>query len=201
MVFLGITGSLSTGKTSVSLFFKELGAKVLDADKIAHDQMKKGGACYDQIIKKFGKDILDGDKINRKKLADIVFNDKVKLNKLVDIVHPVVKLAIGQEIRRYSNSKKEHLVVVDVPLLFESNLHRYVDWIIVVKATRQQQIERAVEKFKISRQQAISRIKMQMPLREKIRLADIIIDNSRSLIETKKQVKEIWQKIYLKKKK
>ena len=117
------------------------------------------------------------------------------------IIHPAVKNAIGEEIRRYNKRKKEYLVVVDVPLLFESNLHRYVDWIIVVKAKRQQQIERAVEKFKISKQQAIRRIKMQMPLREKIRLADIIIDNSRSLIETKEQVKEIWQKILLKKKK
>ena len=201
MVILGVTGSLSTGKTSVALFFKELGAKVLDADKIAHEQMKKGGACYEQVIKKFGKNILDGDKINRKKLADIVFNDKKKLDKLATIIHPVVKFAIGEEVRRYSNRKKEYLVVIDVPLLFESNLHRYVDWIIVVKAKQQQQIERAVEKFKISRQQAASRIKMQMPLREKIRLADIIIDNSGSLIETKKQVKETWQKIFLKKKK
>ncbi|HBG60382.1 MAG: dephospho-CoA kinase [Omnitrophica WOR_2 bacterium GWF2_38_59] len=201
MVILGVTGSLSTGKTSVSKSFQELGAKVLDADKIAHDQMKKGGICYDRIIKVFGKAIVDGDEINRKKLADIVFSDKEKLDKLVAIIHPAVKNAIGEEIRRYNKRKKEYLVVVDVPLLFESNLHRYVDWIIVVKAKRQQQIERAVEKFKISKQQAIRRIKMQMPLREKIRLADIIIDNSRSLIETKEQVKEIWQKILLKKKK
>lgn len=200
MVTLGVTGSLSTGKTSVALFFKELGAKVLDADKIAHDQMKPGGSCYDQVIKMFGKNILDGDKIDRKKLAEIVFNDKTKLDKLSAIIHPAVKHAIGAEIRRYSDCKKEYLVVIDVPLLFESNLHSYVDWIVVVKAKQKQQIERAVEKFKISRQQAASRIKMQMPLKEKIRLADIIIDNSGSLIETKRQVKETWQKIFLKKK-
>ena len=138
---------------------------------------------------------------NPSDLVQKVLAQKEKLDKLVAIIHPAVKNAIGEEIRRYNKRKKEYLVVVDVPLLFESNLHRYVDWIIVVKAKRQQQIERAVEKFKISKQQAIRRIKMQMPLREKIRLADIIIDNSRSLIETKEQVKEIWQKILLKKKK
>ena len=196
MIILGITGSLSTGKTVVALMFKDLGAKVLDADKIAHSQMKKGGACYEPIIRQFGKEVLNNDKIDRKKLAEIVFNDETELKKLVRIIHPVVKEAIGREIKKYSKSKKRYVIVIDVPLLFESELHRYVDWIIVVKAKRKQQIERAVEKFNMTKTQALNRIKAQMPLRDKIRLADMIIDNSEGLTKTKRQVKEIWKKIF-----
>jgi len=195
MCVIGITGSLGTGKSTVAKMFAELGAKVLDADRIAHQQMLPGAVCFRPIVNTFGKDILVAGRIDRKKISAHVFRNIKQLRKLEQIVHPAVRKVILTKIRHYKNHRRKRVVVVDIPLLFESKLNRYVDFIIVVKASRAKQILRATKKLGMTKIEALRRIRAQMPLRQKIRLADIIIDNDGALMKTKKQVVLIWEKL------
>lgn len=192
---IGLTGSLGAGKSTVAAMFTDLGAKLLDADKIAHQQITPKGECFKAVIKVFGRDILTGGRIDRKKVAQRVFGDIRQLRKLEKIIHPSVRKVIKAKIQKYKAKKRTEVLVIDVPLLFESKLNKIVDCSIVVKATRAVQISRATKQLGMSQIDAERRIKSQMPLRQKIRLADIIIDNTGTLTNTKKQVKQIWEKL------
>lgn len=194
-VIVGLTGGLKTGKSTVALMFSELGAKIIDADKIAHVQLTKGTKVYRAVVRKFGKNILTKDQIDRNKLAEEVFCDPVKLQSLEKIIHPEVIKVIKEQIQDFRKSKKKHVVIVDVPLLFESKMEHLMDLVIVVASSQYRQIERAWRQLKISRSQAFKRIKAQLPLRVKIQLADIVIDANKNLKNTKKQVLQIWRNI------
>ena len=172
--------------------FARLGTKVIDTDKIVHREMRRGGRCYAPIVRGFGKQVVGKNGIDRKKLATIVFNDRRELKRLERIVHPKVGLGIKEELKKYGNSG---IAVIEVPLLFEAGFDRYVDTTIVVTARRSAQISRAAKSLKLTRTEALRRINAQMPLRDKIRRADIIIDNSKTKTQTHKQVKAIWQKL------
>lgn len=192
-LILGITGSFGSGKTTVAQIFKSSGAHVLDADKLAHDCLIPGTLSYKRIIKVFGKGILKQDKtIDRKKLAAIVFNNKNLLLKLNRIIHPAVIRIIKDKI----NSSGSKLIVLDVPLLLESGLKKQADKLIVVKITKQKQIERIRKRDALGLRDILNRISNQIPLKQKAKLADFIIDNSGTLKETRKQVKNIWKSIF-----
>ena len=201
MYVVGITGSICSGKTIVAQMFKDLGAAVLDADVISHKLTEKSGKCFGPIVKLFGVGILTDDRIDRKKLSKIVFNDKTKLKQLEGIIHPEVKNKILENINKLKEKGNKKVLVIDVPLLFESEFDKLVDHSIVIKAPKETQILRALSKFNISRADVLSRFKAQMPLKKKIRLSDFIIDNGNEIETTKKQVKKIWQKLMKKKKK
>jgi len=195
MCVIGITGSLGSGKTTVATMFADLGAKVLNADKLAHQCMRPGAVCFQPVVKMFGEGVLKAGRIDRKKVAARVFRDPKQLRKLERIIHPEVRSLLLAKIKQYKRSKRKTVVVIDVPLLFESKLNREVDIAIVVKADRVTQIMRATKLLGITRVEAERRIRAQMSLRQKIRLADMIIDNRSTLIKTKRQVKEIWEKL------
>ena len=192
MLVVGLTGGLATGKSTVTAMFARLGAKVIDADRIVHRELRRGGCCYAPVIRAFGTQIAGESGIDRKKLAAVVFNDKRKLKRLERIVHPTVRSGVNEELKKYRGGE---IAVIEVPLLFEAGFNRYVDTTIVVTASRRSQIERSRRSLKITRTEALRRIKAQMPLRDKIRRADIIIDNSKTKTQTHKQVKAIWQKL------
>jgi len=188
-LILGITGSFGSGKTTVAGYFKSLGACVFDADMIAHRIIKPGSNIYKKIVDVFGCNILKKNKdIDRDRLAKIVFDNKYLLNRLNRIMHPEI-IKIMKE--RIKNSHK-NIIVLDAPLLVEAGLRRLADKLIVVKITRQKQIERIL-KYKRSLRKAdiLKRIGHQMPLSYKVRIADFVIDNSKTLEETKKQVGKI----------
>ena len=195
MRVIGLTGSLGTGKTTVAKMFANLGAEVLNADRIAHQQMTPKGACFNKVVRSLGKDILTAGRIDRKKVAVRVFSDRKQLRKLELIIHPAVRNIIRGKIQQYKRRKGKGVVVVDVPLLFESKLNKDVDLSIVVKANKTTQIARVIKKLGMTKADAERRIKAQMPLQQKIRLADITIDNNGTLTNTKKQVKRIWEKL------
>lgn len=189
---LGITGSFGSGKTTVARIFKSFGVPVIDADKIAHRIIKPGSQIYRRIINVFGKNILKKNgSINRHKLARIVFDNKNLLNKINQITHPAIIRIIKNQIR-ISPSK---IIVLDTPLLIEAGLKNLVDRLIVVKINRRQQLERLLRKSPFKKSEILKRIKMQMPLRDKIRLADFLIDNSGGIRDTKRQVTQIWKKL------
>lgn len=195
-IIIGITGSFGTGKTTVAKMFKRLGAIALDADKMAHETYKKDTASYKKIIKAFGNRILDrSGEIDRAKVANLVFQNKRSLVKLCDIIHPVVVNKIKESIKRISKSKRASLIVIDAPLLIEAGLRNIVDYLMVVKTSQFTQIKRATRKTGLSANDILRRIKNQMPLNKKVRMADYVIDNEGSKSETKKIVKKIWEEL------
>ena len=195
MHVIGLTGGLGSGKSTVAAMFSALGAKVLDADKIAHRQIRPDGPCFRSVIKLLGGSILTAGRIDRKKIAERVFKDKRLLRQLEGIIHPVVRDVLVMAIERFKKGRRFRAVVTDVPLLFEVGFDRHVDLAVVVYASRRQQITRAARMLNISKSEAIRRIRAQMPLRQKIRLADIIIDNSGTFNQTQKQVKQLWEEL------
>lgn len=192
MPIVGLTGGFGTGKSFVAGLFKKMGADVVDADRIAHRILKKGSVTYKRIVAVFGSSILDaGGSINRKKLGKIVFGGKEKLSMLNRIIHPVVIDEIKNKIRESKND----ILVVDAPLICETGILRFMDKLIVVKASRQKQIDRCMKKFSIRKKDVCKRMTCQMPLKTKIKKADYCIDNNGTRKETEMQAKKVWQHI------
>lgn len=193
MRVIGITGSFGTGKTFVASIFRSLGAKVLDADRIAHRTIRKEESAYRKIVKIFGKGILDARRnIKRRALAEIAFRDKKRLAALNGIIHPEVIKFIKERIRA---SGEDDVIIIDAPLLAEARLTGMVDTLIVVKASRRRQIERCVKKHRMARADVMRRIENQIPIKEKIKLADFVIDNDGPKSRTRKQAIKIWKEI------
>ena len=200
MLIIGLTGSLATGKSSVAALFKKKGAIIIDADKIAHTAFKKESATYKKVVKEFGVQVLRSSDIDRRSLAKIVFSSKRKLKKLENIIHPYVRKVTRQKLAQYKKAKRR-VVMLEVPLLFESGFYKMTDFDIVVTASKNSQIQRAVKKLKITKAEAKRRIESQMSLKQKIRKADFIINNNQDRTKTKKQVDLTWQKLIQKIKK
>ena len=181
----GLTGGFGTGKSTVARMFRSFGALVIDADLISRDLIKPRAEAYRKIIRLFGKGILSKSGIiNRRKLAGIVFSDKKSLEKFNQIMHP----AIIRRMKREIKNAKEDIVVLDAPLLLETRLDRFVDTVLVVKANFANQLSRIQKKTSLSKSEIIARIKSQSPLKEKLRLADFVIDNNGTVQNTRKQV-------------
>ena len=192
MIIVGLTGSVGTGKSTVTNFFRELGAYIIDWDELAREVTRPHLRAWKGIVEYFGRDFLNEDMtINRQKLAEMVFSDKEKVAKLNQIVHPEV----FKEDERITNEIKsldpDALIIKDIPLLFELTRPVFVDKVVVVSASEQTQLRRLEEKG-MRREDAQSRIKAQLPLEEKIQSADFVINNDGSLEEAKKQVEEIY---------
>jgi dephospho-CoA kinase len=187
-IVLGITGSLASGKSTVARMFSSSAVKVIDADKIGHGLLKPGTGVYQEIVREFGREILMPDgSISRVKLSSRVFKDVKRLKKLNRIMHP----RIIREIKSGIRSSRAQTLILDAPLLIESGLSGLVDKLIVVKVNRRVQLKRIASKKHLSSKQALRRIRAQMPLKDKIRLADFVIDNNGTLSQTRKQVGQI----------
>lgn len=191
MLVIGLTSSIGCGKTTVAGFFRELGAKVIDADAIVHDLYRQDTALKKKLLAAFGSGILLHGAIDRKALAAIVFHDAKQLRTLNALVHPVVLVCIQKEIE----STRKKAVVLDVPLLVEASALRLVDKLIVVQCSFTQQLERVMHHLGLSREEALSRISAQLALKEKIKLADYVIDNGGSLRHTRRQVEMLYDKL------
>lgn len=176
-MIIGLTGGIASGKTTVSNFFKEKGFLVFDADKIAKD-ISEQKEVVEEIILHFGKEILDENlKIDRKKLKNIIFKDKKKLETLNKIIHPKV-YSFYEDIKKDKNLKK---VVFDVPLLFESGIDKLCDRVLLVVANREIKIDRIMKRDNISQELAEKIIDSQMSDEEKIKKADIVIENNEDI--------------------
>ena len=192
MIIVGLTGSVGTGKSTVTNFFGELGAYIIDWDELARDVIRPNLRAWREIVEYFGKDFLNEDlTVNRQKLAEMVFSDKEKVAKLNQIVHPEVFKEDERITNEIKSLDRDALVIKDIPLLLELTRPIFVDKIVVVSASEQTQLRRLEEKG-MSREDARSRIKSQLPLKEKIKSADFVINNDGPLEETKKQVEEIY---------
>ncbi|MFH1729116.1 MAG: dephospho-CoA kinase [Pseudomonadota bacterium] len=195
VILLGLTGSFATGKSLISSFFKKHNIALIDADQIAKDITKKGSACYKAISETFGKKIFfDDGQINRKKLRRLVFNDQAQRKKLEAILHPAIRSEIITKIEIYKD-KKEKLIVIDAPLLFENGLNKLMDKTIVVFVDEKTQLIRTKKRDKYNARELKKIIDSQMPISDKIKLADYLIDNSGSIDNTYKKFMKVLEDI------
>ena len=193
MLIIGLTGGIGTGKSFVASIFRKLGAEVVEADKLGHKAFEKGTSTHKKVVAEFGKRILSPrGLIDRKILAGIVFSDKKKLEKLNRIVHPVIISGICDRIR---SAGKSGILVVDAPLICEAGITGLMDVLVVVKASKKNQIDRCYKKSGMSRKDVCKRTACQMPLSAKIRMSDYTVDNNGMKEDTKKQVRKIWQEL------
>ncbi len=178
--------------------FAGLGAFVIDADQLAHDVVEPGKSAWQGIVDYFGRDILNEDqRLNRQKLADIVFSNPERLKKLDSIVHPEVLKEDQRLVEQRKAVDPNGLIIKDIPLLLEVGpevAHLLVEKIIVVYASEETQIKRLIARG-LSEEDARSRIKSQVPVREKMKYADFTVNNDGSLEETRQQVKAIYDKL------
>lgn len=192
MLVIGLTGNLGTGKSTVAAMFARKGAKVIDADAITRALLAPKGKCIKKVAKTFCGVILKSGVINRSELTKVVFQDSRALKKLTDILYPE---ALRQVKRQISLNKNASLIILDVPLLFESGWEKFTDITMTVYAKRRQQIKRLQESRSMPKDEVLQRLRFQMPMSEKLVRADIVIDNSGPLQATRRQVDQIAQRL------
>ena len=194
MLVVGLTGGVATGKSTVARMFKRCGAVVIDADQLARDIVRPGLPAWRAIVRTFGTGILKpGRTIDRHALGAIVFRNRAKLRRLERIVHPRVALE-QQRLTRLAGRKNHKAVVIyDVPLLFEAGIDKRVDKTLVVTADQATQMARLKKRDGLSRAQALQRIRNQMPLAQKTRRADMILDGTRPRSFLYRQVRKLYR--------
>ena len=189
----GLTGGIACGKSTVARYFQDLGAYIIDADRVGHELIEPGRAAYQEIVERFGKEILDpSGQIDRTKLGPKVFADPQQLQTLNSILHPRI-IARVQELAAEQLRRSPHaVVIVDAALIFESGIGGTLRKVMVAWCRHQQQVERLMAKTGVSREAAEARIRAQMPVEEKRRRADYVIDCSGSMEDTRRQAEAIY---------
>ena len=190
MPSVGLTGGYGTGKSTVARMFRACGARILDADKIAHEALSLKTSSGRRVVGLFGSQIVRGGRISHAAIARIVFRDAKKRRALEGIIHPVVR----KKIRRSLKAARSRLVVIEVPLLIEAGMQRDMDYTVVVWTDRKTQAGR-LRKRGVSPAEVRRRTRSQMPLARKKKYADFIIDNNGSLRKTQSEVKRIIKKL------
>ena len=186
-MIIGITGIFGSGKTEIACIFASHGYKMINVDNVAHPLLDKK-EIKNKIIKEFG-DVLTNKKVDRRKLKDIVFNDPKELKKLNKIVHPYLVKEVKKLIRKYKKA------VVDAALLIELGLHKDVDKIIVVKINREKAIKRITENKRYTKKEVENVIKAQLSQNKRLKYADFVVDNNKSLNNTRKQIMGILESL------
>jgi dephospho-CoA kinase len=191
-LLIGITGNIGTGKSTVARMLGEMGAEVIDADKVAHEVMGAGTPVCAAIARTFGLEVLSPEgEIDRKRLGALVFADPVALARLESIVHPATIEAINRRIA----ATPADVVVVEAIKLFEAGMAGAYDSIWVTTCRPEQQIARVVSERGLGRAEAEGRVQAQPPQQEKVARADVVIDNSGSLSQTREQVRSAWERL------
>lgn len=195
MFKLGLTGGIATGKTTISNYLKTKGIPVLDADEYARKVVEPGTPGLTDIVNTFGKQVLQSDdSLNRKLLGQIIFNDMTARQKLNDITHPRIQQMMTDELQKLAKGKTP-LVILDIPLLLENHNIAGADAIMVVTVPESIQLNRLMQRNNLTKEEAQRRIDAQMPLSEKEKLADFIVDNSGTIANTLTQVDKVIQNI------
>jgi dephospho-CoA kinase len=192
-VVIGLTGGIASGKSTVAKMFRAHSIPVIDADEIAKAVVVQGTSTYKNIVQAFGKQVLQEDgEIDRAKLGAIIFNDEQQRNTLNQIVHPVVRKEMLMQRDQYIKEGVS-AVVLDIPLLYESNLMYLVEKVLVVWVDQQTQLQRLMKRNNFLQEEARARIHSQMSLEKKKEMADYIIDNTGSIEDTEAQIRCILQ--------
>ncbi len=193
MRFVGLTGGIGSGKSTVAAMLRDRGAVILDADDFARQAVRPGADALRRVVDRFGKDVLTSDgSLDRPKLASIVFSDPEALGDLEAIVHPEVHRLIAEGVRE--NLETDNVVVLVNPLLIEMGTHRDCDLVVVVSVDPETQVARAAARG-LSEDDVRARIAAQMPLEQRAAQADVLLDNEGSLEELAAQVERLWERL------
>ena len=191
---IGLTGGIATGKSTVSGILRELGVPVIDADEVDWRLSEKGNKVWKAVYDHFGSGyFLPDGEMDRKRLAEMVFSDREARQFLNQITHPLIQKEVERMLRQVEEDQNPPIAVLDVPLLIEVGWDRFVDEVWVVAIPEELQIRRLMQRNGMAEEQAMQRIKSQMSLKEKCRLADRVIDNSRTVQYTREQIIRIWK--------
>ena len=196
MLLVGLTGGLASGKTFVGHALAELGCHLIEADDLGHRVLLPGAEAYDAVVNEFGEEVLDDDRyIVRRKLGALVWDNPERLAKLNSIVHPVVIAREQQMIAEFSKRDPAAIIVVESAILVETGSYRRFDRLIVVVCTIEQQVERAMKRGAYSKEEVLARLSRQLPLEEKVRVADYVIDTSGAKENAIEQVKTVYESL------
>ena len=196
MLKVGLTGGIASGKSTVSEAFARLGAKVLDADEVAREVVLPGKPAWTKLRHTFGSEFFHPDgRLNRSKLRRLVFADPEQRSRLNAIVHPEVMREIDFRFEQLTSSAEHAVVLVDVPLLLEVEAADRFDRVVVVYVNETVQLDRLMERDGLSAEEASQALSTQIPLRDKVKQADFVIDNSGTLEETQAQVQKVWEEL------
>lgn len=194
MLVIGVTGSMGTGKSTVARLFARRGARVINADALAHALMAPGTTVWRRLRRRFGEGILGHDgRIRPGVLAAVGFASRAAWRDLCRVIHPAVIAETRRRLAALQRRDPSAVVVLDVPLLIESGMTRLVDWLVVVAAGRRAQLARLEGRWPAA--EIRRRLRWQMPLAEKCRRADLVIDNRGSRRATAAQVRRAWEQI------
>ena len=195
---IGLTGNIATGKSSVAKLLGQLGAHVIDADKVAHDVMRSGREAWQRVVARFGSEILGADgEIDRRVLGDIVFADPAALRDLESIVHPAVLAEVDRRISAIVEGAVEMpIIVVEAIKLVESGMHACYDALWVVTCSPEQQEARLMARSRLSEEAARLRIEAQSPAAANAALADVLIDNDGAWVDAERQVRSAWKRAH-----
>jgi dephospho-CoA kinase len=192
MLLAGLTGGIATGKSTVSRLFVECGTRLIDADLLAREAVAPGRPALQQIVESFGREVLrPNGTLDRDRLGKAVFGDPAQLEKLNAIVHPYVAVAQEQRSREIAGKEPHAVIVYDAALLIEAGAHKRMDKIIVVTADEQTQLARLKARDHLSAEEAGRRIATQMPLAEKAKVADYVIDGTLPMEQLRAEVRRI----------
>jgi dephospho-CoA kinase len=196
MLNVGLTGGISTGKTTIARLLVEKGAILIDLDAVAHEVQLPETEVWRTIISEFGAGILNPDKtIDRNKLGPIVFNAPGKLKRLNEIVHPAVFQTWKNRLTEIESQQTDAIVLTDIPLLIEIGAQDRFDLVMLVYISPEEQLKRLVLRNGYSREYAEQRIASQMSIEEKVKFARIVVDNRGSLADARRRVDEVWQEL------
>ena len=183
---LGLTGGIACGKSTISAYLKEFGLPVIDADECSRAVVEKGSIGLEKLTEIFGNKILENDgTLNRKVLGQIVFSDSEQLSLLNSVMEPLIREEISRRLNQENNAD---LVVLDAPLLIEQHYDKICDFIMTIDVPKKTQLERLIERDNLSEDEAKSRIESQLSSRERNGFADVVIDSSGTVEQTRKQV-------------
>jgi dephospho-CoA kinase len=194
MLLVGLTGGLASGKTHVGRQLEQMGCLLVQADNLGHEVLMPGAEAYQGAIDEFGPQILNPDgAINRRKLAAEVFDRPDRLQKLNELVHPPVRVRTRALIDAFGETHPDGIAVVEAAILIETGTYRSYNRLIVVTCSEEQQIARAMDRDGITRDEALARLRRQLPLREKIKFADYVIDTSGTREDTAAQTRAVYE--------
>jgi dephospho-CoA kinase len=195
-VILGVTGGIASGKTTVARMLEELGARVIDFDRLARQIVEPGKPALKEIAAFFGDGVLGSDgRLDRRRLGSLVFQDEKKRKELERITHPRIVAAFHEQVRAMAEKGPPLIIQAVIPLLFEANLGHLVHKVLLVYIPREMQVERLMSRDGISREAAENVLQAQWPIDEKVPLSDFVIRNDRSLEVTRRQVEALWEEM------
>jgi dephospho-CoA kinase len=196
MIRAGLTGGMACGKSFVAKILESLGCHVMRADDIGHQVMLPGGEAFDAVVATFGTGVLDeSGRVDRKRLASEVFDSPERLARLNAIVHPAVIRKEEEFLREAEKADPSGLAIVEAAILIETGSHRRFDKLIVVVCQPEQQVDRAVKRDGGTREEARARLSRQMPVEEKRRYADYVIDTSGTKEHTVEQTTAVYESL------